>query len=1063
MISVNDEFYAEIRRELGAEIPKIRKLWEKLNTFLPTINPDRAHFIYELLQNAEDSCERARTKEKRTDFRISFELLKDKLRVSHNGITFDRDDVIGISEILEGTKENDPSQIGKFGIGFKSVFLYSESPEVYSGDKSFRFIKGYPYGNPPINLQNNETVFILPLGAPALQTSQEKAYADIEKELTGLDPRVLLFLRNLSQISIKISGKERILVKEKTPKDKFKRVVLYQEANSLAKKPEEWMVFDNSDKVEKNLVVEVAYKVENQKIARIESSTLFCYLPTSKETHLKFLIQGPFHTSPARDNIQDDDFNQALITKISELIGDSISALKSLGLLNVDFLCVLPIETSSFVYGTNIFRPIYDFVRDLFSSERMLPTDDGGFVTKNEALIARGEDLRKLFAPGQLKQLFGIENSKWLDPAITPVKTPELWNYLRSVLIINVIEPDDVARKINAPFMQAQTDGWLIAFYRFFADKMVRDQLKHKPIIRLQDNSIVTPLDNFNNPNAYLPTSDQKLRELFPNTIKKELTQDKIAIELFKALGIEEPNVLSMVMKIVLPKYASSNIALEENLKDIELIMQALNYCPRNTLDSLIKKISETQFLMSRPIHNLTQCAKYSTPTTLYFGKEYTGKTELETYFQGNPNIWFLDSRYAQILKTPQSIEQFKQIGVKCQVKVVYREPGSFYSGCTIEGLEYALDHISVERAKIVWELAKQYRSNICAGNQPYVSSFRNSVSQYVQYSVMGRLLVERQWLPDINGTYHKPSELLLSDLPEGFDNQSSEAIDLAHKLNIKPEPNLQIQEIIARAPPEMKTKLEKATPLLEMFLIATPEQQEQILESTRKALTPPDDHEEIGKIVEPENQVEPSISEISDKFMRSLEEEAGGKLPENEGWKAVTLEQEESMRQHEEEIIRSMPKVFKEAPRELTRRIKPQKGDDELKAFLRTLYDGHCQICKKKLELGGRKPSWFNVYHLIEKRDQIGDWSSKEFNALCVCPNCQVQMKKGGRQLRSIVEKAEKVLSHEDAPEPVLDLHGLFYVVNVYIAGEAKELFYHPYHMAKVAAFISYIRNRMR
>ena len=59
------------------------------------------------------------------------------------------------------------------------------------------------------------------------------------------------------------------------------------------------------------------------------------------------------------------------------------------------------------------------------------------------------------------------------------------------------------------------------------------------------------------------------------------------------------------------------------------------------------------------------------------------------------------------------------------------------------------------------------------------------------------------------------------------------------------------------------------------------------------------------------------------------------------------------------------------------------------------------------------------------------------------------------------VKEKMVKFVDKEH--EEVRDRHGLFYVVDVFVAGEAKELFYHPYHMAKVAAFISYIRQGLQ
>lgn len=90
------------------------------------------HFVYELLQNAEDEGAT----------RIVFDYYADKLRIYHNGKPFDQKDVEGICSFLEGTKDKDSLQkIGHFGLGFKSVFKYTNRPEVYSDEEAFRIVR----------------------------------------------------------------------------------------------------------------------------------------------------------------------------------------------------------------------------------------------------------------------------------------------------------------------------------------------------------------------------------------------------------------------------------------------------------------------------------------------------------------------------------------------------------------------------------------------------------------------------------------------------------------------------------------------------------------------------------------------------------------------------------------------------------------------------------------------------------------------------------------------------------------------------------------------------------
>src|SRR3954462_3436423 len=90
---------------LDEEYSGIRDIVEELY-------PDRAHFIYELLQNAEDTGASL----------ASFGLEKNAVGFEHNGLPFTKENVWDITNIGKSTKKDQEDQIGRFGIGFKAVF-----------------------------------------------------------------------------------------------------------------------------------------------------------------------------------------------------------------------------------------------------------------------------------------------------------------------------------------------------------------------------------------------------------------------------------------------------------------------------------------------------------------------------------------------------------------------------------------------------------------------------------------------------------------------------------------------------------------------------------------------------------------------------------------------------------------------------------------------------------------------------------------------------------------------------------------------------------------------------
>jgi hypothetical protein len=100
------------RRKYGTDIGRIGPM------LLSDRYDDRTHFIFELLQNAEDAL--ARRSGRQGSRSVQFDLTENALLVSHFGHRFDKADVRGICGIAESTK--DLTAIGRFGIGFKSVY-----------------------------------------------------------------------------------------------------------------------------------------------------------------------------------------------------------------------------------------------------------------------------------------------------------------------------------------------------------------------------------------------------------------------------------------------------------------------------------------------------------------------------------------------------------------------------------------------------------------------------------------------------------------------------------------------------------------------------------------------------------------------------------------------------------------------------------------------------------------------------------------------------------------------------------------------------------------------------
>lgn len=324
---------------------KKRKEWvssSKENKFdfdsiLAGLYNDPSRFIYEILQNAEDE----------SASEVRFELFKDRLDIYHNGKDFDLEDIDGVTGIGISKKKEDLTSIGKFGVGFKSVFAVTETPYIFSGEYKIKIEDFVIPSETNTTEQITETLIRLPFNHKL--RSKEEVFTLISKKLENIGLKTILFLKNINEIEWETPSGKGHYLKESNPfqnKPNVKKVTL--KSSSIT---EEYIVIDKPIKIaDKDLKVEVAYKLGNQngkQIITTESDPkLVVYFPTEKVTYLNFLIHGPYKTTPNRENIPlEDEQNKAILEETANLVAESLSAIKDLGYLDTNFLSILPINS----------------------------------------------------------------------------------------------------------------------------------------------------------------------------------------------------------------------------------------------------------------------------------------------------------------------------------------------------------------------------------------------------------------------------------------------------------------------------------------------------------------------------------------------------------------------------------------------------------------------------------------------------------------------------------------------------------------------------------------------
>jgi hypothetical protein len=72
------------------------------------------------------------------------------------------------------------------------------------------------------------------------------------------------------------------------------------------------------------------------------------------------------------------------------------------------------------------------------------------------------------------------------------------------------------------------------------------------------------------------------------------------------------------------------------------------------------------------------------------------------------------------------------------------------------------------------------------------------------KFSEMGQLCSQQTWLPDIDGDFHVPQALFLTDLPKGFENDTPQAQEFAQKLGMKKVEVLQLADALRIKPDDI-------------------------------------------------------------------------------------------------------------------------------------------------------------------------------------------------------------------------------------------------------------------
>ena len=770
-----DAIREENRQKYGTEIGRIGQM------LLSDRYDNRTHFIYEILQNTEDALKKRPESWKNRS--VNFSLDSNGITVSHFGKPFDEADVRGICGIDESTKQiND---IGRFGIGFKSVYAFTETPEIHSGQEHFA-IDSYvwPRAIAEKDLDEQETQICIPFRSDLASSEEE-----VLEGLNRLGPRTLLFLKEIEEISWSVDGQDFYRYSRTIPSmpiEGARKVELISEVNGVSSVEEEWITFSRevSNGNQNAGKVEIAFRLKEERIEPVEDSQLVVFFPTIVQIYLGFLIHGPYRTTPSRDNVpQGDSWNQYLVQETADLLVQALRGLRDLDLLDISAIQCLPLPRARFNVGSRL-GPLFESVRDALLDEPLIPTHNGKYVAGKNAKLSRTRDLRELIGPSRLSALFASDGrTSWVTDEVTVDRNRLVHGYMTDELGIDEITPERLIPLLTKEFLEAQPDSWIKRLYEFLHDqRALFPRLRRSSLVRLEDGShTVFSVGQYLQ--AYLPG---KTPTDFP-TVKRATCNSKKSREFLESLGLRTPDPVDDVIAHILPRYAENlvDIGSRRYPNDIERILSAFSSDSREQRTRLVKALNEVKFIASVDMGSGEK--RFARP-----GDTYMATERLRTLFKDVPDVLMVDNSrrclsgenardFLRAVETPEYLmpRRVEPSLTRDEKRELRRKEGNTeitrevsVEDRTLMGLDSLLKVIvalpldeATEQAGLLWRALHDVQ--IRRGNSAFVGTYQwfrfanRSASFDAQFVHTLRTF---SWVPDKDGVLKPPSSVVFQD-----------------------------------------------------------------------------------------------------------------------------------------------------------------------------------------------------------------------------------------------------------------------------------------------------------
>lgn len=1072
------EQFEKIRKDRMGVVSS--SVYPGIKELVSEIYPDEAHFIYELLQNAEDA--------EATE--VSFRIMDEMLIFKHNGKQFTDADIDGITNIGASTKKDNYVQAGKFGIGFKSVYAFTETPSIYCDSINFKIEKLLlPTMIEPLqSREDGWTEFHFPFDSPKITSDEAKR--KIKQGLLEIESTTLLFLNNIYTINYTFENGDEYQVKKAAKGNLISAGVYFagvQRANNV------WKKFSRAATLNDKIVrVDLAFLMEMTKDKDFrfiagEDKVCITFLAKNEKSNLKFYINAPFGCTPARDTVnKSDPSNQILVRELAKLTQEAVEELKQENMLTDEFFNILPIVDDEI---PDFYMPIVEAVYEVFKEKSCLPTMNGTYVTVENGIMSSRNVIDKVVTIDEVQMLFDNNHLQFVKNR--PVNS-RAYKFLKNLNIEELTAVNmllcmtEIEEERFEQWLLGKTNKQLADLYSYLYKGVLDIQTDCEKYEEYEDyNSFYYSKNEYYKEEYEYSLIYERVSKQFQNikmlkivkaedgnfykasdvrlltqqieipdeykVVEKDLLEGKDSVGFLKAIGVVEFTEKEMekyLYKNETKEFINRMNSISSEDDPIEVARTILAFFEKHQEKEI--NFNSTKYVWTNMYsgnEDKKSCV-LATPSECYLDAPFTGGTGFrfaeKIHKKKSLNEIYLNLNEDELSKW---IDFLKRKGIYCSIQVKKASYSTGYSSgyhydYLVDFLQAYINLKNPELNKFIWSFftspngwTYSYRYMRCQVNRN--RSIRTEDSAVV------KILKSSAWILDVDGKFRVPEKVSEKNIAPGWtvndENGFLDVIDFGADQR-KIDEETRKQEELERLQQENR---QEAASLLGF------ENAEAVMEA-----------QELARIADELKEMGVDLRELYDSKKKERNSEKLSlaqqleKLKNNDFIANEVVDDGEVFSvPNKERRSQKLKETMDDEKEPAKKNVVAQRStiNQEEKHFVGTEYSSRCQVCSKVIykKDGSRYFVAMNLLDTGHLEEKYLTGLSTGWNTLCLCPNCAAEFKYGAVSMYDFEEKVRSTEVERGYRE--------FYEFTIQMQGEQRLLHYTPKHLLSLKTSLEY------